>query len=62
MTDSKRNKSQRNSQGKLITNWQYAEEVSPSFRKLMMLLLQERIGNGEQATEREFKRPDYKVL
>lgn len=49
--------SQGNSQIKVITNWQYSEEVSHGFRRLMLLLLQERTGNGEKTTERECDRP-----
>ena len=33
-------KNQRDSQIKMVTNWQYTEEVSPTFKRLMSLLLQ----------------------
>ena len=52
-------KRQKDSQIKVITKWHHAEEVPSEFKRLMMLLLQERIGNGEKATERESNRPNY---
>jgi hypothetical protein len=52
-------KSQRDSQIEVVTSWQHTEEVPPAFKRLMMLLLRERIGNGEKATERESNRPNY---
>jgi hypothetical protein len=53
------NKSQRDSQIKVVTNWQHTQEANPAFRRLMLLLLQERIENGEKATQRESNRPNY---
>ena len=50
------------SQIEVVTNWQHTDEASPAFKRLMMLLLRERIGNGEKATERESNRPNYQVL
>ena len=38
---SKKN-SQRDSQIKVVTNWQHTDEVSPAFKRLMMLLLSDR--------------------
>jgi len=35
-----KNKSQRDSQIKVITNWQHTEQPSPAFKRLMNLLLQ----------------------
>ena len=34
------NKNQRNSQIKVVTRWDYTEEVPPAFKRLMSLLLQ----------------------
>ncbi len=34
-------------------DWQYTQEVSPAFKRLMMILLQERVENGEKANKRE---------
>jgi len=56
----KSSKSQKDSQCKVITNWQHTQEVSPAFKRLMMLLLQERNGNGEQR-RREDNRPDNQM-
>jgi len=42
MVSSKRNKSQRNSQVKVTTNWHYTEEMPPAFKWLMSLLLREK--------------------
>ena len=53
-------KSQKDSQIKV--DWQHTEEVSLAFKRLMMLLLRERIGNGEKATGRESNRPNHQVL
>jgi len=54
-----RRKTQRDSQTKvIITNWQHVEEPNPAFERLMMILLQERKGNGEKADEREYDRPN----
>ena len=36
------NKSLRNSQLELTTSWQYTEEASPAFKRLVMLLLKPR--------------------
>ena len=35
-------KNQRDSQIKVVTNWQHTEEVSPALKRLMMLLLEPR--------------------
>ena len=51
--------SQRDKPIKVSTNWRHTDEASPAFKRLMMLLLKERIGNGEKATERESNRPNY---
>lgn len=37
---SNRGKSQRDSQIKVVTNWQHTEQVSSGFRRLMCLLLE----------------------
>ena len=37
-----KSKKQRNSQVKLITCWQNTQEVTPAFRRLMALLLQQK--------------------
>ena len=42
MVRSKRSKSQRDSQIKVVTDWKYTQEISPAFRRLMMLLLKPR--------------------
>ena len=55
-------KNQKYSQIEVVASWQHTQEVSLTFKRLMMLLLQERIGNGEKATERESNRPNYQVL
>lgn len=48
----KSSKNQRNTQIKVVTNWQYVEESSPAFRRLMMLLLKPRVEetNGKSTT------------
>ena len=42
-----RTNNQRCSQIKVVTHWQHTEEVSPSFKKLMMILLKP--GSSQQA-------------
>jgi len=48
MLSSKQNKSQKSSQVKLITNWQYTEEVPPAFKLLVSLLLQKGNKTGKE--------------
>jgi len=43
MVSSKWNISQRDSQIKVVTHWDYTEEVPPAFKRLMMLLLKPRV-------------------
>ena len=45
MVSSKRNKNQRNSQIiKVVTRWDYTDEPSPAFRRLIALLLEDKGG------------------
>jgi len=44
MPDTKSNKSQRESKIKLVTRWDYTEEASPAFKRLMALLLENKGG------------------
>ena len=57
-SESKRNKSQRNSKITVITNWQHAQEVPPAFKRLMALLLEdkERERSDEQRDSRKSRR------
>jgi len=55
-------KSERDSRITVNANWQRTEKMSPAFKRLMMLLLRERIENGKKTTERESTRRDYQVL
>lgn len=56
----RRNKGQNRSQLTVVARWQRSEEISPAFRRLMMVLLRERTENGEKTT-RESTRPDYQM-
>ena len=58
MASSKLNESRRNSKIAVITNWQHAQEVSPAFKRLMALLLEdkEREISDEQRDSRESHR------
>ena len=44
MPDTKSNKSQRESKIKLVTRWDYTEEPSPAFKRLIALLLEDKEG------------------
>ena len=58
MANSKLNKSQRNSRIVVITNWQHAQEVPPAFKRLMVLLLEDkgREIRDEQRNSRKSRR------
>lgn len=37
---------------KLTTSWDYTEEVPPVFKRLMMLLLKERVSDGDREKQK----------
>jgi hypothetical protein len=47
--ESKRKKSQRNRQTRMLTRWQHSEEVSPAFGRLMTLLLKRKSHSNNKA-------------
>jgi len=53
----KPNKSRSDSQLEVTVNWRHTQECSAAFKRLMMLLLEEKIGNGEK-TKGENQRPN----
>ncbi len=60
MASSERKRSHSNGLPKVVAHWKHTNVVSPAFIRLMTMLLQERIGNGEK--RRESNRPDNSVL